>query len=81
MGFWDILGSGLKSVGNQMVEGAQNMQRCRSEYQSYSDSRLISIARGEGIFGSKFSEKTAAIAVLKERYGEDGAKEKIRNGY
>lgn len=81
MGFWDILGSGLKSVGNQMVEGAQNMQRCRSEYQSYSDSRLISIARGEGIFGSKFSEKTAAFAVLKERYGEEGAKEKIRNGY
>jgi len=78
MGFF---GDMLKSAGQGIMEGAQNMQKCRSEYQSYSDSRLISIARGEGIFGSKFTEKAAALAVLKERYGEEGAKEKIRNGY
>ena len=63
------------------VNGINDMARFRSEYASYPDGRLISIARGEGIFGSKFTEKAAALAVLKDRYGEEGAKEKIRNGY
>ena len=81
MGFWDSLGGVMKEAGKQMAEGVQNAQRCRTEYQSYPDSRLISIARGEGLFGSKFSEKAAALAVLKERYGEEGAREKLRNGY
>ncbi len=63
------------------MNGLNDMARFRSEYAAYPDQKLISIARGEGIFGSKFTEKTAALAVLKDRYGEEGAKEKIRNGY
>ena len=76
-----LFGNFLKGVAQGAMSAANDMQHFRSEYSSYSDSRLISIARGEGIFGSKFTEKAAALAVLKDRYGEEGAKEKIRNGF
>lgn len=78
MGFF---GDMFKSAMNGLKSGLSDMTRFRSEYASYSDDRLISIARGEGIFGSKFTEKAAALAVLKDRYGEEGAKEKIHNGF
>ena len=74
-------GDVLKFVGKEMKTGLQDMQRYRDEYASYPDSKLISIARGEGVFGSKFTEKSVAYAILKDRYGEEEAKEKIRNGY
>lgn len=80
MGFWKLVGSAAKSLGSGLLEEVQNLSRLRAEYAEYSDSRLISIARGEGIFGSKTSEKAAAYAVLKDRYGEEGAREKIRQG-
>lgn len=75
-----LFGDLIKGVVQRAMGAANDMQRFRSEYASYSDSRLISIARGEGLLGNKFTEKAAALAVLKERYGEEGAKEKIRNG-
>jgi hypothetical protein len=78
MGFF---GDMFKGAMKDAMKGLNDMARFRSEYASYSDSKLISIARGEGIFGSKFTEKAVALAVLKDRYGEEGAKEKIRNGF
>lgn len=78
MGFF---GDMFKGAMKDVMNGLNDMAHFRSEYASYSDDRLISIARGEGIFGSKFTEKAAALAVLKDRYGEEGAKEKIRNGF
>ena len=75
-----LLGNVFKFVKSEVVSSLQDMQRYRDEYASYPDSKLISIARGEGVFGSKFTEKSAAYATLKDRYGEEGAKEKIRNG-
>ena len=76
-----FFGDMFKGAMKDAMNGLNDMARFRSEYASYSDSKLISIARGEGIFGSKFTEKAAALAVLKDRYGEEGAKEKIRNGF
>lgn len=77
MGFF---GSMFASAGKAMVEGVRDMNRFREEYSGYSDSQLVSIARGEGIFGSRFTEKAAALAVLKDRYGEETAREMIRRG-
>lgn len=76
-----LFGDMFKGAMKDAMNGLNDMAHFRSEYASYSDDRLISIARGEGIFGSKFTEKAAALAVLKDRYGEEGAKEKIRNGF
>lgn len=80
MGFWDSLGGVMKEAGKQMAEGAQNIQRCRNEYASYSDSKLVSIINDNGFFGSSSSERLAAMAVLKDRHGTEGAKELIRRG-
>lgn len=80
MNFWKFVGRAIKSAASEILNEAQNVQRLRGEYASYSDSRLISIVRGEGMFGNKVSEKTAAYAVLKDRYGEEGVREKIKNG-
>lgn len=80
MGFWKFVGGVVKTLGNDLLKEVQNMPQLKSQYAEYSDSRLVSIARGEGIFGNKLSEKTAAFAVLKDRYGEEGARERISNG-
>lgn len=77
MGFF---GSMFASAGKAMVDGMRDMKQFREEYSGYSDSRLVSIARGEGIFGSRFTEKAAALAVLSERYGGETAREMIRRG-
>ena len=76
MGFWDSLGGALKDAGKGMMESARNMQECKVKYASYSDSRLVDIFKN-----GSFSEKAAANAVLKERYGEEGAKEVMRRYY
>lgn len=78
LNFWKFVGSAIKSAASEILQESQNVQRLRVEYASYSDSRLISIVRGEGMFGNKVSEKTAAFAALKDRYGEEGVREKIR---
>ena len=76
MGFWDSLGGALKDAGKGIMDSGREYQSNKMKYESYSDGRLIDLCKSGG-----FTEKTAAYAVLKERYGEEGAKEKIRCGY
>ena len=76
MGFWDSLGGALKDAGKGIMDAGREMQSNKAEYGSYSDDRLVRLCKNGG-----FTEKCAALAVLKDRYGEEGAKERIRNGY
>lgn len=73
MGFWDSLGGALKDAGKGIMDAGREMQSNKVEYGSYSDDRLAHLCKSGG-----FAEKTAAYAVLKERYGEEGAKDLIR---
>lgn len=73
MGFWDSLGGALKDAGKGLMDTGREMQSNKIKYESYPDDRLAHLCKGGG-----FAEKTAAYAVLKERYGEEGAKDLIR---
>lgn len=81
MGFWDSLGGAIVDAGKGLAEAGREMQSNKMKYESYSDDRLVSIIKDTGMFGSKTTERMAAMAVLKDRHGAEGAKEKIRNGY
>lgn len=75
MGFF---GDMLKSAGKSMMEAGAEMQRKKLEYASYSDSRLASICKSDGMFGSSTMEKGIAWGILKERHGDYGAKEIVQ---
>ena len=77
MGFLDGVLKGAMSIASDMAEHGREVARLRSEYESYSDDRLVKIYRDNGVFGSKDTERHAAFAVLKDRYGAEGAKDKI----
>lgn len=75
MGFWDSLGGALKDAGKGIMDAGREMQSNKMEYQSYSDDRLVRLW-----WRGSFTEKSAALAVLKERHGESGAKELLQQG-
>lgn len=72
MGFWDGLGGVLKAAGEGFMESGREYAQLKMEYRSYSDDRLARLW-----WTGKYSEKTAAYTVLKERHGVEGAKELI----
>lgn len=78
MGFFDTLKMIGKEAGKAVMDSANEMKELRIKFSSYPDERLVSIWRGDGMLGSSFAEKSAALAVLKERHGEEGTKEILR---
>lgn len=68
-----LFGDILKSAGKSIMDTGREMQSNRAEYESYPDDRLARLCKTGG-----FAEKAAAYAVLKGRYGEEGAKDVIR---
>lgn len=70
-----LFGDILKSAGKSIMDTGREMQSNKAEYESYSDDRLVRLFKSGG-----FAERAAALAVLKERYGEEGAKDRIRMG-
>lgn len=67
------LGKAAVSAARTMAETGREMNQLKMEYMSYSDARLVSIARGEGLFGSGPMQKMVAMNVLKERHGAEEA--------
>ena len=78
MGFLSsLLNASAKGV-TALANYGHEMQELRDKFASYSDSRLVSICRDQGLFGSKSTERTVAFSILKERHGEDGVREMFR---
>jgi len=77
MGFF---GDMLKEAGKSIMEAGAEMKRKKAEYESYSDSRLVSICKSSGMFGNSDMEKGLAFGILKSRYGAEGAKDLIQRG-
>ena len=78
MGFLNSLLNAGAKAGTALANYGHEIQNLRSKYVSYSDSRLISIIRDSGVFGSSSTERTVAFTILKERHGEDGVRELLR---
>lgn len=77
MGFLNsFLNASAKGV-SALSNYGREMQQLRDKYASYSDSRLVSICRDHGVFGSSSTERTVAFSILKERHGEDGVREML----
>lgn len=71
-----LFGDILKSAGKSIMDTGREMQSNKAEYGSYSDDQLTRLCKSGG-----FTEKCAALAVLKDRYGEEGAKDVVRRYY
>ena len=74
MGFLDALGSIASGLASKAGESLQQMNAVKHEYEAKSDDECCrAFWRKQGM------EKAAAWKVLKDRYGEDCAREMIQS--